>query len=167
MVHAQRSSKPFWIIPIGQRAGAAWIQGFSCWLREECARTRKNTRKVSSAVRALLLALVEPEGPLESQGIWGLVLPAALKAEYFEAFLYEEGTLSVDQASIRPQDSARWAIAKQLSAEVAVAPLLRAGADFEAMKAHCPLSWESNCFPAPREPCLLLRRYERYSNITL
>jgi len=94
----------------------------------------KDTRKVSSSVRALLLALVEPGGPLESQVIWRLVLPAALKVDYFKAFLEEEGTLSVDQASIRTQDSARWAIAKQLSAGVAVAPLLEAGADFEALK---------------------------------
>jgi hypothetical protein len=85
-------------------------------------------------VRALLLALVEPGGPLESQGIWRLVLPAALAIDYREAFSEGEGTLLVDQASIRPQDSARWAIAKQLSAGVAVAPLLRAGADFEALK---------------------------------
>jgi len=95
----------------------------------------KDTRKVSTSVRALLLALVEPGGPLESQVIWRGVLPAALKVEYFEAFLREEdGTLSTDSASVRTQDSARWAIAKQLSAGVAVAPLLRAGADFEALK---------------------------------
>jgi hypothetical protein len=94
----------------------------------------KDTRKVSTSVRALLLALVEPGGPLESQVIWRRVLPAALKVEYFEAFLEEDGTLAEDPASVRTQDSARWAIAKQLSAGVAVAPLLRAGADFEALK---------------------------------
>jgi hypothetical protein len=97
---------------------------------------KSSTRKVGPTLRSVFLALVEPGGPLESLGIWRLVLPAALVEDYHEAF--NTGALSVDQASIRPQDTARWAIATQLSAGVEVAPLLRGAADFELLRGSLP-----------------------------
>jgi hypothetical protein len=97
---------------------------------------KPSTRKVGGGLRCLLLALSEPGGPLEHMGVWWASVTSDTVADYHSAF--NRGTLAVDSCIRTAQDSARWAIARQLSAGRAIAPLLRGASDFEALRASLP-----------------------------
>lgn len=97
---------------------------------------RPSTRKVGGGLRCLLLALTEPGGPLEHMGVWWASVTSDTVADYHSAF--NRGTLAADSCIRTAQDSARWAIAGQLSAGRAIAPLLRGASDFEALVGSLP-----------------------------